>query len=323
MNPKLTGIAERQGGPFTRAQALSVGVDDDQLRHLVRIGVLHRLRRGAYVETNRLIGLDEVGRHLLDVRAVALSLEPRVAFSHASAAALHRLALWRTDLSAVHVTRLDTGAPRQLAGVHHHVGALDEGELTTPDGLRAVSAGRAAVELTMTDGFETGVVAADSALHQGATTVAELTSLFHEVRQWPGATSVGPMVASADGQSESVGETRARLLFSRLGLPTPQLQRKIYDDLGTFVGRVDFLFADERTIVEFDGRVKYRGEGPDASATVVAEKLREDRLRELGYQVVRLTWADLERPERTAQRLRAAFARARATRTGPARGLSA
>jgi hypothetical protein len=38
-----------------------------------------------------------------------------------------------------------------------------------------------------------------------------------------------------------------------------------------------------------------------------AEKLREDRLRALGYVVVRLVWADLDRPQAVIQRVLAAL----------------
>ena len=41
------------------------------------------------------------------------------------------------------------------------------------------------------------------------------------------------------------------------------------------------------------------------------EKGREDALRELGWIVLRLTWADLADPIRLASRMRAALARGR------------
>ncbi|NUR15498.1 MAG: hypothetical protein HOQ13_04210, partial [Dermatophilaceae bacterium] len=43
---------------------------------------------------------------------------------------------------------------------------------------------------------------------------------------------------------------------------------------------------------------------------VFAEKKREDRIRTLGYEVVRLTWDDLRDPERVRRLLVAALARA-------------
>ena len=78
------------------------------------------------------------------------------------------------------------------------------------------------------------------------------------------------------------------------------------DAAGVLVGRVDFLVAG-RVVVEFDGLLKYRGE--DGPEVVVAEKRREDRLRELGYEVVRVTWDELAHPERILARIRAALLR--------------
>ena len=58
-------------------------------------------------------------------------------------------------------------------------------------------------------------------------------------------------------------------------------------------------------IGEADGLGKY-----DAPHVLRAEKLREDRLRDAGFEVVRCTWAEaLHEPERLAVRVRAAFHR--------------
>lgn len=73
------------------------------------------------------------------------------------------------------------------------------------------------------------------------------------------------------------------------------------------IGRVDFMFRAQRTIVEFDGAVKY--DGSDGRRELVREKRREDRLRAGGYQVVRLTWADLDDPLRVLHLIHSAFAR--------------
>lgn len=47
-------------------------------------------------------------------------------------------------------------------------------------------------------------------------------------------------------------------------------------------------------LIEFDGTVKYTDGGSDA---LFREKRREDRIRALGYVVVRVIWADLFHPE--------------------------
>jgi hypothetical protein len=60
-------------------------------------------------------------------------------------------------------------------------------------------------------------------------------------------------------------------------------------------------------VVEFDGAVKYAG--AEGQAALVAEKRREDMLREMGYAVIRLTWADLARPDLVRRRIEAALRR--------------
>lgn len=72
------------------------------------------------------------------------------------------------------------------------------------------------------------------------------------------------------------------------------------------MGRVDFLWRKRRTIGEADGRGKYADDG----RSLWNEKRREDRLRELGFEVVRWAAADLSAPGRLGERVRAAFGRA-------------
>jgi hypothetical protein len=48
-----------------------------------------------------------------------------------------------------------------------------------------------------------------------------------------------------------------------------------------------------------------------AEEVLIAEKRREERLRELGWMVIRWTWQDLTRPEALIGRLRKAFERGR------------
>jgi very-short-patch-repair endonuclease len=91
------------------------------------------------------------------------------------------------------------------------------------------------------------------------------------------------------------------LAMARIAV-TPQVT--ITDRRGEFVARVDFLVDGANVVVEFDGKVKYAAGDP---AVLWDEKRREDRLRRLGYVVVRITWADLERPGAVAAAVRAAL----------------
>ncbi|WP_404381229.1 endonuclease domain-containing protein [Knoellia locipacati] len=105
-----------------------------------------------------------------------------------------------------------------------------------------------------------------------------------------------------------MGETRTRLLLHDLGYSALS-QISIHDEHDTFVAKVDFLVG-RRVVVEFDGLLKH--DGADGRAALVREKRREDRLRALGYVLVRLTWADLDRPDHVARMMQRAMAQARA-----------
>lgn len=92
-------------------------------------------------------------------------------------------------------------------------------------------------------------------------------------------------------------------------------QATIRDEHGTFVARVDFVVKGTRVVLEFDGRVKY---ADGAGRALWDEKRREDRLRALGYLVLRVIWADLADPITLVARIRHAIVRD--SRPRPARG---
>jgi very-short-patch-repair endonuclease len=157
----------------------------------------------------------------------------------------------------------------------------------------------------MTHGIVPAVVSADAALHERLLGVAELAAAVSRVRGVPGSLAAGHMLRHADARSESVGETRLRLGLLVLDIPVvPQFEIR---HGGELVARADFLVRGTRVVIEFDGLVKYRGDG--GSDAVVAEKLREDRIRSLGYEVVRVTWRELDRMDWVAARVRSAVSR--------------
>lgn len=83
-----------------------------------------------------------------------------------------------------------------------------------------------------------------------------------------------------------------------VGCPPPTQQQLFHDASGP-IGRVDFWFPDQGVVVEFDGLAKYRDpamrRGRSADEVVVAEKIREDRLRAVPgvRHVVRPIWRDV------------------------------
>lgn len=117
------------------------------------------------------------------------------------------------------------------------------------------------------------------------------------------------VLALADEAAESVGESRSRALIHILGFPAPVLQHCFYDVEG-FIARTDFFWPDFGVVGEFDGDAKYLDDellgGRSTREAILAEKKREDRLRALGYAVVRWDWSAVTDPELLRRKLDAA-----------------
>ena len=183
----------------------------------------------------------------------------------------------------------------------------DVARLELIGGARSLAIAESAPLVATAGSLEGAVVAVDAALRRGYCTVEELVSVVARLGQrgCPGIGRARRLIASLDPRAESPGESRVRMFFMAWGVPWVS-QVTIRDARGQFVARVDFL-VDRWVVVEFDGRMKY-----DDPQVLWAEKRREDALRALGYEVVRLTWSDLDHPERVARLIREARGRAAA-----------
>ncbi|WP_405060991.1 hypothetical protein OG474_04940 [Kribbella sp. NBC_01505] len=302
MNNMLRRICTARGGWFSRQDALTAGYSPSELQLRVRRKRWLRLSRDVYVEpadwpTDE-TPWDRARRtHLLAIRAVTARLGPDVVVSHQSAAVLHGLPLWGLDLSRVHVTRTSRRTRSEHTVIVHR-SALEDEETVVIDGVRATTVARAVAETAAASSYEVGVVLGDAALHQRLVSADDLIATADRFPQWAGSPAARAAARFADGLSESVGESRLRVLIVNAGMPKPRLQVVILDENGIVVARVD-IFVGEELAVEFDGEHKYGG-SPDA---VLAEKWREDRIRARGFGVARVGWSDLDEPTRTANRL--------------------
>lgn len=154
-------------------------------------------------------------------------------------------------------------------------------------------------------GVERALVPMDAALHAGRTTLEDVAAVAR-----PGLRNVAVLrraLELADPLCESPGETRTRLALVQGGL-TPRSQVTVQTPRGRY--RLDLLVEELRVALEFDGAVKY--DGASGRQALVAEKVREDALREMGLGIVRVTWPDLHGPDaplRLCARVRAAAPR--------------
>lgn len=294
-----------------------LGLGPAAIKQLVAHGGLHRYRRSAFIDGRVWRSAPPWERHALRARAVARSLglpgSPYL-LSHHSALVLQGVGVFGVD-DLVHLVRTDGGRGRKDATVHVHA-PVPPSFAAPPDATRGgaptVTVAHACAQVASAFGTEAGLVSADAALRQDLTSPALLVRAAQDVTGRD-TSAVHDAMGLADGRSGSAGESRTRWLLHWLAMPLPELQAVIRDASGHLVAITDFLFREQWTVVEFDGALKYA-----TADDLVAEKHREDRLRELGYEVVRVTWADLEHPGRVVARIRAAFARAAARRAGAA-----
>jgi hypothetical protein len=141
-------------------------------------------------------------------------------------------------------------------------------------------------------------------------TADELRAAVAGLGRRHGAAGVRAVLDWCDARHESPGETLLSHLLRAAGhdlepqFVVPGTERWTRGGRGY---RVDLRLTGTRVLVEFDGRVKY-----EDRQVLWEEKLREDRIRSLGWVVVRVTMADLRDPAALRARVDAALALAAA-----------
>jgi alkylated DNA nucleotide flippase Atl1 len=94
-------------------------------------------------------------------------------------------------------------------------------------------------------------------------------------------------------------EARFAELLIGAGLPLPERERDLGDS-DRWMGRVEFVFPDQRVLVECDSR-KYHG----SHSAIEDDRARTNAFVAAGYRVLRLTWHMITRePEQTIALLR-------------------
>ncbi|SNT52434.1 hypothetical protein [Rhodococcoides kyotonense] len=284
-------------GFITRAAALKIGYTDKEFARLVANGDLRRIAKGTFYPGDEFDALHPAGKHRLKAIATVRGRKGH-AVSHVSAAAMHGLSLWNTDLNTVHLSTDRPTGGRKSAGLHIHTGRLDQVMVgSTP----VTSPARTIVDTARILDLNHSVVIGDSGLRKLDVTHDDLEAALEESARLHNIAAARRAVALMNGLSESPGESLSRLRMEEYGMPKPTLQHRI-PHLGF---RVDFFWEEFRIVGEFDGKVKY-----DNREANLAEKVREDALRDEGYAVFRWMWDDLWNFAEVRMRFERAKARA-------------
>lgn len=311
--PALSG-PDPSGLPLlvTIDEARAHGLTADQVRQRVRSGRWRPVARGVYLRTAaEAVDVHESARLAHVHRALAAAMTHADAvIALRSAAAVHALPTVSGLPPDVHlISPRGRSGSRDGVAIHRlPLEATDVVLLPNRPGsdpadrhLSVTTPLRTWVDITRTSTLADSLAVGDRGLRGGLFTQQDLIETAGRVRG-RGCRRLVNAAGLAHGGRETPIESWSAACFHEWGLPEPVVQAVIVDDSGRFVGRLDFLWEEAGVIGEADGALKYVDQ-----AALYAEKRREDRLRELGFRVIRWGWADLRRPDRLRQRLESAL----------------
>jgi hypothetical protein len=297
---------------LTRDSLAAQGISEHLLRKAVRDGSVVKIGRGMYLRRTDYDELGPIGQHRVRAMQLGGGLLEGEAISHVSAAILHGLDVWNTPLQRVHVSRPRDRAGRITSELHTHTTDLND-DVVSHQGVPVTSMARTIVDLARTRPHPQAVVAGDSALRIAPGTRTQLPQILASSRSKHGVLSAKTVLAFLDGRSESVGESLSRVRMSDYGLPRPDLQYEVVTLDGRRY-RVDFFWEEYGVVGEFDGALKYT-----ERHHLIAEKQREDAIRDLGLEAIRWNWTELDHFEVVAQRFERAADRYLRKQLKPAR----
>jgi len=304
---ELRLIARNDVFPLERARAAGIG--ESELRRMLRDGRCHRLHHGWF---STRAPVDERDHHLLRVTALLEQYAGRAVASDASALLVLGLPTYEPDLSVVHLMRTSGGGKAHAkADLIVRPGIAGAASAGLGPSERAVHPAVAVALAGLADP-RSYLVPADAALARRLVSTEQLHLGVDLIGRRPGIQRVRAAVAHCEPRHESPGESVAAHVLRLLGQRTvPQFTVPGTEHWtpGGRGYRADLRIEGTRVLVEFDGRGKYAD-----ARDLWEEKRREDRIRSLGWEVVRLTWADLHDPDRVRSLVADALSRASRSR---------
>jgi very-short-patch-repair endonuclease len=294
---EIAAVGAVQQAIIGRDQLLELGVGRGAIDWALARGRLHPMHRGVYA-----LVPPRALPPLAPERAAVLACGDRALISHHSAAALWNI---RPRIGgAVDVTIVGRDAGRDRAGIHaHRVAYLDRRDVRTRAGIPLTSAARTLLDIAPRLSERSLELAFDEALTRDLTSIEAIAAVTARYPQRKGATRLRALTRPdrPTTVTRSEGEERFLAMVRRAGLPEPEVNAR----LGRFVA--DFLWRDERVVVEIDGYDYHRGR-----AAFERDHDRDAEHQHDGFLVIRVTWRQLEdEPELLLVRVATALERRR------------
>jgi hypothetical protein len=275
LNAQLAEIAARQHGVVTTKQ---LGLTSASIARRVKSGTLHRVHRGVYAVGHK--RLSEKGEYMAAVFAAGKG----AALSGLSAASLWKA--WRRPVREIHVLAPRSREPQQGFRLHttRH---LHPDDVTELDGIAVTTMARTLVDLTdVLTAHQLANVIHEAAYHERFDRKATREAITRANGR-PNLNRLEQALEANGAGTRSALEDRFLSLIA--GLPQPLVNTKIEG--------IEVDFAWPGRVVEVDGPAHQR------PRTRREDRERDTRLRAAGYEVVRLTATDLDRPEALLRRL--------------------
>jgi len=238
---------------------------------------------------------------------VALRLHNSVFFSHTAAALLlgAPLSLRFERDPVVHVGVAGASPPPHAQGIRGHHLDLIDGDVVRWRGLQITSPARTWCDLAAILRLEDLVAVGDYFIHRDSplTSREEIRIRLGAFVGHRGVRMAREGVDFLADRSESRPESWVRVISIRGGLPEPEINYTLVDSETGQQVRPDFLFRDQKLILE------YQGDYHRTKKQWRKDMTRRARLEAAGWYVMELNWDDVQNPDELVARIRSVLAR--------------
>jgi len=291
-DPAIASIAARQHGVVARRQLLAAGLSNAAVDHRLARKRLHAVHRGVY-----LVG-HPVPPPLAKEMAATLACGEGAAVSHDSAAAIWG---FRPSVDGpIHIT-LPSHVCRTRPGIClHRARYLEPEDVRHREGLPLTAPARTLIDIAAVLSAHELQRAYEEAQIQRLVRASELRSALRRIGRRPGFAALRALLQSdlKPALTRSKAERRLLELLRAADIAPSAVNERI--------GRheVDFLWRDQRLIVEVDGFAYHANRG-----AFERDRLRDAELQANDYRVMRVTWHQIDqRPEAVIARVAQALA---------------
>ena len=298
-------------GPFTVADALSLGVTRDRLAaaDLTKPFAGIRMPAGSPVPspTSGTAWMQVFALHQSENRSLCSAYGLRMPdgsfYCGPTAALLHGVPLpYRLSADRrLHIGLPDDRRAVQVVGAVGHSYTIDPGQVATSDVGRLTMPERTWCDLARVLSLRDLVAAGDYLIHWGSplTSVDRLSRAVDSQRGQRGVKNLRTALTLLNDRAESPKESILRVELVLAGLPEPEVNVELFDAFGQFIARADLLYREYGLILEYEG-LQHLLDPIQWQRDIERTRKLEDE----GWRVIRVTQEDLRNPRALIVRIR-------------------